>query len=229
MPSPEPETETGCKIELLARYLRPFSDYVSADKCFCSVRPGECHGLHSRLTSSPMGDTLSGMKLNLSILLGASLLLAQTGGANAEDVVIRPRIAKAYCDDSGAHVVYDNGKEFFQRIRNGETCSQLTISDDNRSVGWAMTHEATAEDDKGKVIQRWIHGDLFVNGVQIEYDEACLYDWRFYDGGRQLIFEAGPLHGGGNMFLYDVEKKKIIDQYNKRDPGVTTRPIWASK
>ncbi len=138
-------------------------------------------------------------------------------------------IVRAYCDDSGAHVVYENNKEFSQKVENGETCSQLAISDDNHSVGWVVAYEATAEDGEGKVIQRWTHENLFVNGVQIDYPAACLYNWRFYDGGRQVVFEAGPLYGGGNMYLYDVETKKIIDQCIKRDPAVKTCPIWASQ
>ena len=60
-----------------------------------------------------------------------------------------------------------------------------------------MDSPATAEDGKGNVLQRWTASKLFVSGIQIMYDGAALYDWRFHNGGRQIVFEAGPLHGGG--------------------------------
>jgi hypothetical protein len=89
-----------------------------------------------------------------------------------------------------------------------------------------MTSEARAEDDHGNVIQRWPRDRLFVNGVEVKYADAALYGWRFLNGGRQVVFEAGPLHGGGNMFLYDIDRKQIIDQCIKRQQGVIC-PEWA--
>ena len=88
-----------------------------------------------------------------------------------------------------------------------------------------MESEARAESE-GKIVQRWTQSDLFVNGIQIKYDEAALYDWRFHNGGRQVVFEAGPLDGGGNMFLYDIDKRHVIDRCIKRQQGVTC-PAWA--
>jgi hypothetical protein len=113
---------------------------------------------------------------------------------------IAKRVVNAYCDSIGAHVVYDGGQRIVQKAKRGERCSDVKISDDQRAVGWLMESEAKAEGDHGKILQRWTQSDLFVNGIQVRYDETALYGWRFHNGGRQVVFEAGPLHGGGDTF-----------------------------
>jgi hypothetical protein len=160
-------------------------------------------------------------------LLFVSLRAAGWEIENQNTRVAKPprRVVNAYCDNVGAHIVYDSGPEFVRRVRSDERCADVRVSDDRRDVGWLMESEARAESD-GTIVQRWTRRDLFVNGVQVKYDEAALYEWRFHNRGRQVVFEAGPLHGGGNMFLYDIDKGRIIDRCLKRQEGVTCPP-WA--
>ena len=68
--------------------------------------------------------------------------------------------------------------------------------------------------------------DLFVNRIQVKYEETALHEWRFHNGGRQVVIVAGPLTGDGNMFLYDIDRKQIIDECIKRRQGVTCAD-WA--
>lgn len=133
-------------------------------------------------------------------------------------------VARAYCDRAAAHVIYDDGHSLIRAAKRGETCSDMRVSDDRRVAAWVMSSEARATAG-GRVVQRWTRERLFANGVEIQY-EGALYNWRFRDGGRQLVFEAGPLHGGGNLFLYDVEKQRIIDTCIQRADGIVC-PEWA--
>jgi hypothetical protein len=55
---------------------------------------------------------------------------------------------------------------------------------------------------------------------------ASSLEWRFHDGGRQVVFFAGPLTGQANAFLYDAEKQQVIDQCIRRDPGAVCAD-WA--
>jgi hypothetical protein len=146
-------------------------------------------------------------------------------GQNTRTSKASRRVVNAYCDEIGAHVVYDSGPSLNMRAKPDQRCADLRVSEDQRQAGWVMESEATAESD-GKIDQRWTQSDLFVNGIQVKCDDVALYDWRFHNGGRQVVLEAGPLHGGGNMFLYDIDKRRIIDQCIKRQQGVTC-PAWA--
>ena len=118
-----------------------------------------------------------------------------------------------------------NGQRSVKRVRRGEKCADIRISDDGLAVAWVMGSEAVTKTN-GRMIQTWTKSDLFVNGIRVQYEELALYDWRFYNDSRQLIFEAGPLRGGGNMFLYDIRKKHVIDRCTKRRKGVIC-PSWA--
>lgn len=44
-------------------------------------------------------------------------------------------------------------------------------------------------------------------------------------GGRQIVFEAGPHYGGGNMFLYDIAKERIVEMCIQRAEGAVC-PDW---
>ena len=79
------------------------------------------------------------------------------------------------------------------------------------------------------MVQRFWASRLFVNGIEIKEarEETALYGWRFRPGYRQVIFEVGPLHGGGNLLLYDIEQKRVVDQCLKRDPAVIACGEWA--
>lgn len=145
---------------------------------------------------------------------------------NAGAMKVQERVVSAFCDQIGAHVVYDSDRRLVQAAQAGETCSDMRVSEDKGTVGWLMTSEATAEDGRGNVNQRWQHKRLFVNGIEIKHSDSALYQWKFHDGGRQVVFEAGPLYGGGNMFLYDIAQKQVIDQCFTRRPG-TVCPDWA--
>jgi len=157
-------------------------------------------------------------------VLSAGLPAAHQTGSAAQG---ERRVASASCDAVGAHVTYDSGPEYVHKAGAKETCADIRVSDDRRAVAWVMTSEATAEDDRGNVLQRWQRSRLFVNGVEVAHDNPALYEWRFHDGGRQVVFEAGALHGGGNVFLYDVEKKQIIEECLKRQAG-TACAAWAA-
>jgi hypothetical protein len=170
---------------------------------------------------------MSSANIFVSALFLVSLRATGSGleAQNTRTAKAPRRVVNAYCDEIGAHVVYDSGPRLIMRARHDQRCADLRVSDDQREVGWLMKSEATARSE-GTIVQRWTRSDLFVNGIQVKYDDVALYDWRFYNGGRQVAFEAGPLHGGGNMFLYDVAKEQIIDQCIKRQQGVTC-PAWA--
>jgi len=145
---------------------------------------------------------------------------------NLKNLRSQQRIVKAYCDAAGAHVLYGRGKKVIHMMtKKGKTCEDMRISDDDQSAGWLVTSEVDMKDDKGKIIQSWQGSHLFVNGNEIDFHEAALYGWGFYNGGRQVVFEAGPLHGGGNKFLYDLSKNKVIDECDSRSGA--TCPDWA--
>ena len=161
----------------------------------------------------------------LGLLLWSELL----NGQGQPAVNDQRRVVKAYCDALGAHVVYSAGPQLTRKNKRGEQCTNLRVSEDRRSVGWQIDSEVQVTDDTGLVMQRFRGSRLFINGVEIREatTEGVLYEWRFRPGYRQVIFEVGPLHGGGNLFLYDIEQKRVFDQCLTRDPDVTTCGEWA--
>jgi hypothetical protein len=136
-------------------------------------------------------------------------------------------IVRAFCDRTGAHVVYASGRTLLRRAGRGETCTDMRIGDQMKNAAWVFKAEATVSDDT-RVLQRWTRERLFVDGVEVRYEDAGLYEWWFLEGGRRIVFEAGPLHGGGNMFLYDVQEQRVVERCMQRSVGVIC-PAWARR
>jgi hypothetical protein len=157
----------------------------------------------------------------IAVLL-TSALPANTANATGAD---RTTIARAFCDAAGAHVVYEDGHTVLRRARRGERCTDMRVSEDRRAAAWVMESEAASREGE-PVSQRSTHQALFVNRDEIQYEGDGLYAWWFRDN-RSIVLEAGPLHGGGNLYLYDIARKRIIDTCLRRVEG-TVCPAWAT-
>ena len=68
----------------------------------------------------------------------------------------------------------------------------------------------------GKIVQRF-------------QSEQVFYSWAFYDGGKQVAYHDGPLHGeaASHCELHDVATGRVIDKWDG-DLVADTKPVWAA-
>ena len=121
------------------------------------------------------------------------------------------RVQKAYVDDKGqVHIAEEGGKDVIVPREKGQVgSSELKIADDKRTVGWEAANEncCTSYPIPLSVVI-WRDGKV----RQKLGDGLMIYDWRFWEGGKQAAFCSGTVHGdsGGHCELHDVENGKTL-------------------
>ena len=140
----------------------------------------------------------------IALVFCATTLLAQPQSTRT--------VEKAYVDGKGSvHIVEEGGKEIpVAKEKDQVGSEQLTIADDKQTVGWLADYENCCTSypiPLGVVI--WRDGKV----RQILGDGMMIYDWRFWEGGKQAAFCSGTVHGdsGGHCELHDVESGKTLE------------------
>jgi len=120
-------------------------------------------------------------------------------------------IERVYADKSGTvHIVTANGSDQTIPKEKDQVGSELShIADDKKTVGWLATFDncCTSYPIALKLI---IYRDGKVR--QLLGDGMMIYDWRFWDGGRQAAFCSGTVHGdsGGHCELHDANTGRAV-------------------
>ncbi len=87
---------------------------------------------------------------------------------------------------------------------------------DGVTTGWVLSYDSPDPDRawerlpsalvvarRGKVIRRW---NTFI-----------IRKWAFWDGGREVAYNAGPMHGPSGCFLMSVKTGKEVASYAARE------------
>ncbi len=99
------------------------------------------------------------------------------------------------------------------------------VSPDGQTVGWLEKYS-----DGSNQEWRFVDGclDLYRDG-RITHripTEQPYYDWRFWQGGAQVVYATGGEHGGATMCeRRDVKSGKLLEQWTIEDH--TPLPAWA--
>lgn len=137
-----------------------------------------------------------------------------------------PRVQRAYVDDKGGvHIVEEGGKDISVPKEKDQVASdELKIAEDKRTVGWMAEYDNPATSypiPLGVVV--WKDGQVRQNLG----DGLMIYDWRFWEAGKQVAFCSGTVHGdsGGHCELHEaLTGKKLAELHGHLD---TASPAWA--
>ena len=104
------------------------------------------------------------------------------------------------------------------------------VSPDGQTVGWLESYKDPQPAGSNQDWRR-VNGylDLFRQGrVTHRFLTAgTVYAWRFWEGGTQVIYAAGGLHGGATVCeRRDVKSGKLLERWGVEDH--TPLPAWAS-
>jgi hypothetical protein len=136
-------------------------------------------------------------------------------------------LTRVYVDTHGSvHVVHAAGRD--EKVRKEKQqvgAEQLRLSEDKQTAGWAADYPNCCTSypiplllviyRDGKIIQRLNRGGLMI------------YDWRFWDRGKQVAFCTGTVHfnPAGHCELHDVRSGKLLATI---DGDLSSEsPMWA--
>jgi hypothetical protein len=137
------------------------------------------------------------------------------------------KIVRAYADGSGAlRVVTANGQNIAVPKEKAQTgAEEIKITDDHQTLGWLVVYPNPDSDRSweklyGKLVL-WRDGKV----MRRFSTEQVFWSWGFWQGGKQVAFHTGPLHGSGRFELHDVETGRLVAAIDENDTG--TLPDWA--
>jgi hypothetical protein len=157
-------------------------------------------------------------------LLGATLLIVAPWAALAAAQAVI--ITRAYADGSGTlHVVIASGQDIAVTKERGQTgAEEIKITDDHQTLGWLVAYPNPDPNPWGKLYGKLV---LWRGGKVLRRfsTEQVFWSWDFWQGGKQVRFHTGPLHGAGRFELHDLETGRLVAAV---DEEVTqTLPDWA--
>jgi hypothetical protein len=96
---------------------------------------------------------------------------------------------------------------------------------DGITEGWVLTY------DNPEHGQEWrrIPGTLVIarHGKVIrQWDITTVRNWDFWNGGREVIYEAGGMHGPADCFRVSVETGKELASFPNCTFDVPNKPDW---
>lgn len=135
-------------------------------------------------------------------------------------------VKKAYVDAKGSvHILEAGGKDIVvPKEKDQVGSSDVKIADDKKTVGWeALEDNCCTSYPIALSVVIWKDGKV----RQRLGDGMMIYDWRFWEGGKQVAFCSGTVHGdsGGHCELHDVESGKTLDTIDGHLTGDS--PAWA--
>jgi hypothetical protein len=143
--------------------------------------------------------------------LQVTVVLLSAAGRFAQPQGTHP-VEKAYVDaKGGVHIVEEGGKDIVVPKEKDQVGSdELKIAVDKKTVGWeALEDNCCTSYPIALSVVIW--RDRRVR--QKFGDGMMIYDWRFWEGGKQVAFCSGTVHGdsGGHCELHDAETGKLLD------------------
>jgi uncharacterized protein YecT (DUF1311 family) len=141
------------------------------------------------------------------------------------------RVSRVYVDDRGrpnenvqdVHIVYSNGADVVApKEKDLESSTNPAVAEDRRTVGWLADYWGCSQSypcPTALVIYR--DGHII---TKIVASGGVIWDWKFFDNGKQAGFSEGVTHGTlipEDYRLYDVSTGGLIQKIktaNKHSP-----------
>jgi hypothetical protein len=162
------------------------------------------------------------------VVLSCSLALAATG----------PTVTKAYADGQGwVHIITADGRAHTIKPREwqaGGGFSDVVVAPDRRTVGWLANQMLTPLQAGSNYsypvafeLDVWRDGRVI---RKFSSDVSTIQNWLFLDGGNEVAFHVGPLHGQEfyDCALFDVNRGKPLAHW-ALDRKDYTVPNWAKQ
>jgi hypothetical protein len=113
--------------------------------------------------------------------------------------------------DGTVHIVETGrGDKVAPKEKDQVGSTELRIADDKKTVGWLADYENCCT-SYPLSLELMIYKDGKVR--QRLGDGMTIYDWRFWEGGKQAAFCSGTVHGdsGGHCELHDAISGRTLD------------------
>ena len=127
---------------------------------------------------------------------------------------------------SAAEITLPDGRRFVVPKEKGQVAiSEAQVAADG-TAGWLVEYNADGVSYPiSGMLVLWRAGKI----VQRFQSEQVFYSWSFYDGGKQVAYHDGPLHGetASHCELHDVATGRVIDKWDGDLEG-DTKPGWAA-
>jgi hypothetical protein len=115
-------------------------------------------------------------------------------------------------------------------VQKGKTTTDRRTAPDGVTKGWIIAYPWP---DQTETSQLWrtIPGTLVIarHGHVIRRITAgpSIRNWDFWMGGRQVVFETGPLHGPTDCVRADARTGKVLETWPGCDNLPENAPAWA--
>ena len=125
-----------------------------------------------------------------------------------------------------AEIILPDGRRFVAPKEKGQVgISEAQVAADG-TAGWFVEYnvDGVSYPISGMLVL-WRAGKI-VRRIQ---SQQVLYSWAFYDGGQQVAYHDGPLHGetASHCELHDVGTRRVIDKWDG-DLAADAKPAWAA-
>lgn len=102
-----------------------------------------------------------------------------------------------------------------QRSEQGVTREMVKRAPDGHTVGWVRSIPWPDQEDES---QRWrrIGTDVVIardGKVVRRFSGVTIWDWDFWNGGREIVYEAGPVHGETGCFRMSISTGKLLEEW----------------
>lgn len=174
-------------------------------------------GGDGHLSNYRIGDGTSAVIRELLLVVPIAVL--------ASDVAYRV----ASVDASGQlHITLEDGRQVLApKLHDQVAFESPLISPDHQTVGWLVEYPdpSYAHSQANPIAGALI---LYRNGriVQKFSTGQVFWDWRFQEGGKEVVYSTGPTHGGATeCVLRDVVSGRVMGSW-RVTPG-RQPPTWA--
>jgi hypothetical protein len=160
------------------------------------------------------------------------------------DVATKPDLSDAggdlvtgvYVDDNGrpdewvqdVHIVYSNGTDVVAPKEKDQPASTSpAVAEDQRTVGWLAEYPVGGQSYPGPTTLVIYRDKRII--TRIEASVGIIWDWKFFDKGKQVGFTEGVTHGTlipEDYRLYDVATGNLIQRVETANEQ---SPKWAKE
>lgn len=109
------------------------------------------------------------------------------------------------------------------------TVSDRKAAADGITEGWLLDYPWPDQDDPS---QSWrkIAGTLVLSRrgkvIRKVEGESTFWNWSFWHGGREVVYQEGPVHGPTDCVRMDVASGKVLTRWHVCGDPETKEPAW---
>ncbi len=117
-----------------------------------------------------------------------------------------------YLDDTDNVYAITNRGKVVQLTTSG-MFYEPKLASNNQTVGWLIITEYPGYEDGGLSVPEELA--IYQDGkvINILRPGGFIRDWTFFDDGKQVVINSGPLYSTGFSVLIDVDSGKKLDSY----------------